>query len=81
MMKEYEIFKTQLETDVTTSNQDIGMIYYIMKDVFGRVERAYYTAVQSEYQSDIAAFQKGQAQQESHTSPNSEEEDAAKESE
>ena len=76
MIKNYELFKTKLETVIKTSGQDIGAIYFIMKDVYDRVEKTYYQQVQQELNAERQAQAKAEAQQETK-----EEDDATKESE
>lgn len=75
-IKNYELFKTKLETVITTSGQDIGAIYFIMKDVYDRVEKTYYQQVQQELNAERQAQAKAEAQKDTK-----EEDDATKESE
>ena len=78
MIKNYELFKTKLETVITTSGQDIGAIYFIMKDVYDRVEKTYYQQVQQELNAERQAQAEAEAKAQKDTQ---EEDDATKESE
>lgn len=47
-MKQYEVFKESITFLIQNSNLDVGIIYYILKDIFKDVENAYYQAIQKE---------------------------------
>lgn len=80
MIKNYELFKTKLETVITTSGQDIGAIYFIMKDVYDRVEKTYYQQVQQELNAERQAQAEAAAKAKTQKDTK-EEDDATKESE
>lgn len=48
MVKNYQIFKENLNILIQNSGLDIGAVYYILKDTFKEVETLYYSQINSE---------------------------------
>jgi hypothetical protein len=48
MIKNYEVLRETLKKSILNSNLDIGIVYFILKDVFRDVESLYFTQVNKE---------------------------------
>lgn len=48
MIKNYEIFKMTITQTIQNSGLDIGMVYFIMKDVFYELEKTYIRQINKE---------------------------------
>lgn len=48
MIKKYQIFKEKINYIIQNSNLDIGAVYFILKDIFGEVEKTYYAQLNEE---------------------------------
>lgn len=48
MIKNYQIFKETIHNIIQTSGLDIGVVYFILKDIFKEIETLYYTQINSE---------------------------------
>jgi hypothetical protein len=59
-IKNYQIFKENLNQIIQNSNLDIGAVYFIMKDTLKDIEMLYYSQINSEMMEE----QKNQEQKE-----------------
>lgn len=48
MNKKYQIFRESLTQVIQNSGLDIGIAYFILKDVFSEIETLYYTQLNKE---------------------------------
>lgn len=48
MIKDYYFFKEQINRTIQNSGLDIGMIYYIFKDIYTNIENTYYAQINKE---------------------------------
>lgn len=48
MIKKYQIFKETLKKVIQDSELDIGVIYFILKDLFIELESVYYAQINKE---------------------------------
>ena len=49
MIKHYQIFKETINNVIQNSNLDIGAAYFILKDIFSEIEKAYYAQLNMEF--------------------------------
>lgn len=49
MIKHYQIFKETINNVIQNSNLDIGAAYFILKDIFSEIEKAYYAQLNTEF--------------------------------
>ena len=49
MIKHYQIFKETINNVIQNSNLDIGAAYFILKDIFSVIEKAYYAQLNMEF--------------------------------
>ena len=45
MIKNYQIFKENINAVIQNSELDIGVVYFIMKDVYSDLEKMYYAQI------------------------------------
>lgn len=48
MIKDYQIFKEQINLAIQNSGLNIGIIYFILKDIFTNIEKLYYAQINRE---------------------------------
>lgn len=48
MVKQYQILKETMRNVIQNSGLDIGMAYFILKDIFSEVESTYYAQLNRE---------------------------------
>lgn len=48
MIKDYQLLKESITNLLQQSKLDIGIIYFILKDVFKEIETLYYTQINQE---------------------------------
>ena len=48
MISKYETFKRSIINYIHTCGMDIGMVYFIMKDIFTEIENLYYGQINRE---------------------------------
>lgn len=48
MIKNYQIFKENINAVIQNSELDIGVVYFIMKDVYSDLEKMYYAQINKE---------------------------------
>lgn len=48
MIKNYQIFKENINAVIQNSGLDIGVVYFIMKDVYSDLEKMYYAQINKE---------------------------------
>lgn len=48
MIKNYQIFKENINAIIQNSGLDIGVVYFIMKDVYSDLEKMYYAQINKE---------------------------------
>lgn len=49
MIKHYQILKETINNVIQNSNLDIGAAYFILKDIFSEIEKAYYAQLNMEF--------------------------------
>lgn len=52
MIKKYQVFKETIKTIIQESGLDIGVIYFILKDIFTEIEILYYSQLNKEIMSE-----------------------------
>lgn len=52
MIKKYQILKEQVNYVIQNSGLDIGIVYFIMKDVMNNLEKLYYAQLNKECLED-----------------------------
>ena len=58
MLQKYELFYQQLKYIILNSTLDIGMIYFILKNLFLEIESLYYQQLQKETEQSLEKIQK-----------------------
>lgn len=58
MLQKYELFYQQLKYIILNSTLDIGMIYFILKNLFFEIESLYYQQLQKETEQSLEKIQK-----------------------
>lgn len=53
MIKDYQIFKESILNLFHKSELDIGIIYFILKDIFKEIEIMYYTQINKELAENV----------------------------
>lgn len=48
MIKNYQIFKESINKIIQNSGLDIGVVYFILKDIFREIETLYYSHLNRE---------------------------------
>lgn len=48
MIKKYQIFKETINNVISNSKLDIGIVYFIFKDIFLNIEQLYYAQINKE---------------------------------
>ena len=48
MIKNYQIFKESINKIIQNSGLDIGVVYFILKDIFREIETMYYSYLNRE---------------------------------
>ena len=48
MISKYETFKISIKNYIQTCGMDIGIVYFIMKDIFNEIESLYYAQINRE---------------------------------
>lgn len=48
MISKYQFFKETIKNTIQNSGLDIGIIYYILKDIFREIEALYFTQINRE---------------------------------
>lgn len=48
MIKDYQLFKETINTTIQNSGLDIGVVYFIIKDVFFDLEKLYFRQINRE---------------------------------
>lgn len=48
MIKNYQIFKETISSIIQNSGLDIGVVYFIMKDIFSDIEKLYFSQINRE---------------------------------
>lgn len=48
MIKDYQIFKETITNLIKKSELDVGIVYFIMKDIFSELEKLYFAQINSE---------------------------------
>ncbi len=48
MVTNYEVFKQSIKKYIQNSELDIGVVYYILKDIYKEIENLYYTTLNRE---------------------------------
>lgn len=49
MIKNYQIFKENINATIQNSGLDIGVVYFIMKDIYSDLEKMYYAQINKEF--------------------------------
>lgn len=49
MIKNYQILKEQINYAIQNSGLDIGVAYFILKDIFSDIEKMYYAQINKEF--------------------------------
>ena len=57
MLQKYELFYQQLKYIILNSTLDIGMIYFILKNLFLEIESLYYQQLQKETEQSLEKTQ------------------------
>lgn len=52
MIKNYQIFKESINKIIQNSGLDVGVVYFILKDVFREIETMYYSYLNSELMNE-----------------------------
>lgn len=48
MIKNYQLFKETINSLIQNSGLDIGIVYFILKDIFQDIEKLYYAQINKE---------------------------------
>lgn len=48
MIKKYQLFREKINYVIQNSGLDIGVVYFILKDIFGEIEKLYYNQLNRE---------------------------------
>ena len=48
MIRNYQLFKEKINYVIQNSGLDIGVVYFILKDVFSEIEKLYYAQINKE---------------------------------
>lgn len=48
MIRNYQLFKEKINYVIQNSELDIGAVYFILKDIFGEIEKLYYAQLNNE---------------------------------
>jgi len=48
MITKYEVFKQSIKKYIQNSELDIGVVYYILKDIYKEIENLYYATLNRE---------------------------------
>lgn len=58
MVKKYQIFKEKINYVIQNSDLDIGAVYFILKDIFGDIEKLYYAQLNKECMEESEEIEK-----------------------
>ena len=58
MIKNYQLFKEKINYVIQNSGLDIGAVYFILKDIFGEIEKLYYAQINKEFMEEAEKIEK-----------------------